>query len=65
MNRISFFIDGFNLYHAIDYEPRFRRYKWIDLTKLACCFIPPHDQLTEVFYFTALATWDSVKIETQ
>jgi uncharacterized LabA/DUF88 family protein len=62
MARISFFIDGFNLYHAIADEPRFRRFRWIDLTKLAQCFIPPQDHLTEVFYFTAFASWSPDKV---
>jgi uncharacterized LabA/DUF88 family protein len=62
MSRVSFFIDGFNLYHAIAAEERFRPYRWLDLTKLAQCFVRPQDKLTAVFYFTALATWDAEKV---
>jgi hypothetical protein len=62
MSRVSFFIDGFNLYHAIAAEERFRPYRWLDLTKLAKCFVRPQDNLTTVFYFTALATWDADKV---
>ena len=34
MEKEIFFIDGFNLYHALN-NNRFYRYKWLDLSGLA------------------------------
>ena len=56
--RSMFFIDGFNLYHSLDGNPRFHKYKWFDLHRLALCFSkPPYEELQKVKYFTALASW--------
>lgn len=55
--RVSIFIDGFNLYHAIDdlNQPHF---KWLDLKKLSQHFAPAPDfNITNIYYFTAYATW--------
>jgi len=68
MAKICFFIDGFNLYHALDYfkhgaNPfRYRRYKWLNLHKLASLFVGRLDSLEEVIVFTAFATWDPAKV---
>jgi uncharacterized LabA/DUF88 family protein len=68
MAKIAFFIDGFNLYHALDYchaipeHHRYRKYKWLNLRKLASLFVGRLDTLGEVFYFTALATWMPDKV---
>ncbi|MBI2070965.1 MAG: NYN domain-containing protein [Elusimicrobia bacterium] len=62
MNRIAFFVDGFNVYHALQEEPAYIKYKWLDLIKLAKCFVGRNDTLTKVFYFTAYATWDADKV---
>ena len=56
MRRIAFFIDGFNLYHAID-DVQLDKYKWLDLSKLASAFTSSKDEITAVYYFTAYATW--------
>jgi len=67
MPKIVAFIDGFNLYHALDYfengsdHYRFRKYKWLNLRKLASMFVFGKDTLEEVLYFTTLATWDAGK----
>ena len=63
MARVSFFIDGFNLYHAIASDHIFRRFRWIDLKKLCQQFVRPQDTLGDVFYFTALANWNPDKVE--
>jgi uncharacterized LabA/DUF88 family protein len=53
-----FFVDGFNLYHSLDGNPLFRKYKWLDLHKLALHFSkPPYEYLQGVKYFTAYASW--------
>src|SRR6266404_5346581 len=67
MAKIVVFVDGFNLYHALDYfetgpnHHKFRKYKWLNLKKLASLFVFGSDTLTEVMYFTTLATWDAGK----
>jgi hypothetical protein len=63
MLRVACFVDGFNLYHAIDRlrdenNNRFDHLKWIDLWGLASAFIPPSTQrLVSVHYFSAYAKW--------
>jgi uncharacterized LabA/DUF88 family protein len=55
--RVAAFIDGFNLYHAIQDLKR-PHFKWLDLRKVLLGFLDPtvHD-LTAVYYFSAYATW--------
>lgn len=55
--RVQCFVDGFNLYHAID-RLGADHLKWNDLRRLVSIFIDPnqHD-LREVFYFSAWADW--------
>ena len=62
MNRVSIFIDGFNLYHALDGNPAYHKYKWLDLEKFSRCFIAPEDSIMDVFYFTAYVTWNPQKL---
>lgn len=54
--RVSVYIDGFNLYHAID-QLRTPHLKWLDLQSLAGSLVREHEQLSKVHYFSALATW--------
>jgi len=61
MARLFFLVDGFNLYHALDAVPRYRKYKWISLTKLAGCYALKKDSIVGVEYFTTLALWDPNK----
>ncbi|MFC1482784.1 NYN domain-containing protein [Candidatus Margulisiibacteriota bacterium] len=63
MSRVTFFIDGFNIYHALDSTRNFHKYKWLDLTKLSNLFIKKTDSIEKIFYFTALATWSQKKIK--
>ena len=62
MSRIVFFIDGFNLYHALISNPKYRKYKWLNYSKLAECFVHSKDQIVKIFYFTSYATWDQAKM---
>lgn len=68
MAKIYFFVDGFNLYHALDNLPsgkdhkRYHKYKWISLTQLVRCFITKQDVIAGIDYFTTLATWDAGKV---
>jgi len=57
MKRVVVFIDGFNIYHAIDCNPEWHVYKWLDFAKLAMLFVPKTEKIEEILYFTALATW--------
>jgi uncharacterized LabA/DUF88 family protein len=67
MAKVICFVDGFNLYHALDYfesgpnHNKFRKYKWLNLKKLASMFVFGKDTLEEVLYFTTIATWDAGK----
>jgi uncharacterized LabA/DUF88 family protein len=67
MSRVVAFVDGFNLYHALDYfgngsdHHRYRKYKWTNLWALANQFVFGKDELKEVLSFTTLATWDASK----
>lgn len=67
MAKVIAFIDGFNLYHALNYlqghsnHQKYWKYKWLNLKKLASMFVFGKDTLEEVLYFTTLATWDAGK----
>ena len=63
MNRITFLIDGFNLFHALDNNHLYHKYKWLDLTKLSKCFGTKKDKIENIYYFTALATWSQSKMK--
>jgi len=60
MEKVIFFIDGFNLYHSIA-NKRFNKYKWIDLSELAKNFITKKEHIEEIYYFTALTPWSPDK----
>lgn len=62
-SRVSCFIDGFNLYHAIDALNK-DYLKWVDYFGLASAFImPSKEELAAVYYFSALPEWDPPKRE--
>lgn len=63
MSRTVFFIDGFNLYHAIDNRREFHKFKWLDLSNLAKCFVRKTDSIEDTYYFTALASWAPDKVK--
>ncbi len=57
MIRVAAFIDGFNLYHAVD-DLNKPHYKWLDLRKVILSFIDPAiHSLEATYYFSAYATW--------
>jgi uncharacterized LabA/DUF88 family protein len=65
------FIDGFNLYHALDtfndgVSPidrcRYQKYKWLCLTSLVKRFISPKSEILQgIEYFTTYPSWDVAK----
>lgn len=68
MSKVVFIVDGLNLYHALDYfetgpdHDRFKKYKWLNLKKLALLFADKKDTVEDILYFTTLVTWDPGKI---
>lgn len=60
MSRISYYVDGFNLYHAIK-SLACPELKWLNLHALAASFLGKHEELAEVTYFTATLVWDAEK----
>lgn len=69
MANVIVLIDGFNLYHALDYcsssstPTAYQKYKWLDLAKLARNYIyDKNDVFVKAYYFTALAHWNPVKV---
>ena len=56
------YVDGFNLYHSLEDTRAYHKYKWLNLEKLAKCFIPPNDSIVDIFYFTTYATWKPTKV---
>ena len=61
-NRAAFFIDGFNLYHSIDNNPAFHKYKWLDLSALCRQFLKPAESVENIYYFTARPVWNQGKL---
>ncbi len=62
MERVVAFIDGFNIYHSIA-DKKLNNLKWLNYRTLAQAFIKrSSQQLKEVYYFTALANWNSNKV---
>ena len=63
--KTSFFIDGFNVYHSLKpydqnshrYDTKYNKHLWLNFMKLANRYVKKNDELSEVFYFTALAYW--------
>ena len=56
MRRVFVYVDGFNLYHAIN-ELRDDSLKWLCLRRLSESMISEREELESVKYFSAYATW--------
>ena len=57
MKRAVFYIDGFNLYHALPSD----KHKWLDLSQLATQIVANTEHVTNICYFTALCSWNMGK----
>ena len=57
MSRVLFLVDGFNIFHALHDTPKYHKYKWLDYSALAKCFIRPNDKIVGVLWFTAYTNW--------
>jgi uncharacterized LabA/DUF88 family protein len=60
MKRVRVYIDGFNIYHAIDALQK-PHLKWLNHRRLAESFLRRGEQLDEVNFFTAVLRWDAAK----
>jgi hypothetical protein len=56
MSRVACYVDGFNLYHAIDDLAK-PHLKWADIRALAASLCRPGESLLKTSYFSAYATW--------
>lgn len=56
MTRVACYVDGFNLYHAIEDLGK-PHLKWVNLWGLAESICRPGETLVKVAYFSAYATW--------
>jgi hypothetical protein len=56
MRRVIAYVDGFNLYHAVD-DLRKPHLKWLDLWALSESLLRNGETLNAVNYFSAYATW--------
>lgn len=53
--RVSFYYDGFNMYHALN-EMGIAKYKWLNLAKLSQLLLTKDQTLKKVKFFTAAPT---------
>lgn len=60
MSRVGCYVDGFNLYHAIEALGR-PDLKWLSLSTLARSYLRDRDTLEGVLYFTAVMKWNPEK----
>jgi len=63
MGRYCFYIDGFNIYYALQENYAYRKYKWLNYRKLAESVIGAKDTITGIFYFTTFVRWHPDSIE--
>jgi uncharacterized LabA/DUF88 family protein len=62
MATTGFYVDGFNLYHAIDQLGK-NELKWLNLKELAKTYLQAHDELVRVCYFTAVHLYSPQKAQ--
>ena len=56
MKNVNFYIDGFNIYHSID-KMNNNTLKWINYKLLCQEILKDDEQINNIFYFSAYATW--------
>ncbi len=59
--RIAFFIDSFNMYHALRGK-KYRQYKWLDYSRLCQCYVKKRDTITSIQFFTAYIPYSTEKL---
>lgn len=55
MYRYSFYIDGFNMYYALN--QKYPHFKWLNYYQLAKSVLLAHDKIEQVNYFSAYVKW--------
>lgn len=60
MSRIIALVDGFNLYHSLQENPNYHKYKWLNIDKLLKTYFPIG--LEKIYYFTSPTPWDVDKV---
>jgi uncharacterized LabA/DUF88 family protein len=63
MSRYCFYIDGFNVYYALEENPAYHKYKWLNYRKLAESVIGAKDTIEGIFYFTTIVRWHPDRVE--
>ena len=63
MSRYCFYIDGFNVYYALQKNPAYHKYKWLNYRKLAESAIYAKDTIAGIFYFTTFVKWHPENVE--
>ncbi len=56
MNRYCVYIDGFNVYYALQ-KPAYQKYKWLNYRKLTENVTGKNANIMGIFYFTAIVRW--------
>ena len=59
--RIAFFIDSFNMYHALRGK-KYHQYKWLDYSRLCQCYVKKKDTITGIQFFTAYIPYSTEKL---
>jgi len=62
LDKVSIFIDGFNLYHAIN-KNHLKKYKWLNFYSLFNHFLRGTEIIENIYFFTALAYWNQGKVK--
>ncbi len=60
--RVVAYIDGFNFYHSIANNLP-NKYKWMNYRSIVEKFLSENNEITDIFLFTALPKWDTLKIQ--
>jgi uncharacterized LabA/DUF88 family protein len=63
---VSYYIDGLDISDALSNDIEFKKYKWLDHSRLVKCFLPPKTRssniiFSDIYYFTAFTHWDPDK----
>jgi uncharacterized LabA/DUF88 family protein len=63
MDCYCFYIDGFNVYYALQENSAYRKFKWLNYRKLAESVIGPKDKIEGIFYFSTVVRWHPEGVE--
>jgi uncharacterized LabA/DUF88 family protein len=59
--RVTFYVDGFNLYHGLKEHSKARAYRWLNLWTFAQGHLSANQTLDRVIYFTSVPPWSQAK----